>query len=98
MQTFMKNHSSESDTHDLTQTVQPADLPNVQENKLSDTQLRRSHTGKQPKETLTHETLGQPTGLHTNPLYVNTPAPAPATSTDVRNPYGLSYSAKTETV
>lgn len=78
VQMFMDNNTS--DTQERTQTVQPADLPNVQENYPFDTQPRRSQREKRPRETLTYETLGHPVhrlvGLHINPLYVNALAPA----------------------
>lgn len=66
-------------TPEMTQTAPSADLPGNQEPEPSDIQLRRSQRERRPKETLTYESLGQPTqrvvGLHTNPLYVNAMAP-----------------------
>ena len=68
------------DTEEVTQAAQSADLPSSKEPEPSDTQPRRSQRERRPKETLTYESLGQPThrvvGPHTNPLYVNTLAPA----------------------
>lgn len=49
---FMDNNTSGSDTQELTQTVQLADLQNSQENEPTDT-----NTKVQKGETLTHETL-----------------------------------------
>ena len=57
VQMFMDNNTS--DTQELTQTVQPADRPNVQENDPFDTQPRRSQREKRSRETLTDETCRQ---------------------------------------
>lgn len=49
------------DTQEFTQTAQSVDLPSTQELEPSDTQPRRSRRERRPRETLTYESLGQPT-------------------------------------
>lgn len=80
MQMFADNDITEYDTQEMIPTFQTAELPSNQESELCDTQPRRSQRERRPKEILTYESLGQPThrmvGLHINPLYVSTVAPA----------------------
>lgn len=85
IQTLVDNDCAEYvttgyDTQEVTQTAQSVDLPSPQELEPPDTQPRRSQRERRPRETLTYESLGQPThrvvGLHTDPLYVNTVASA----------------------
>lgn len=75
MQEYAGEEGAEPETVGLTETVDSSNQHGRQEPEQSETQARKSQRGRIPKETLTYESLGQPSRrfveLHNNPVYVN---------------------------
>lgn len=76
---FTGNVIAGQDTQEVIQTVPFANLPSMEEAEAPDASPRRSQRDRRPKQTLTYDSVGQPThrvvGTYTNLVYVTSATP-----------------------